>query len=73
LNNPTSLLPAVPPQMPQVKPNAFLRWLARCTLRMGGWKVTGTLPDIPRLVFIIARIRPTGTACGAWRPRSRWA
>jgi len=54
LNNPTSLLPAVPPQMPQVKPNAFLRWLARCTLRMGGWKVTGTLPDIPRLVFIIA-------------------
>ena len=54
MNNPTSLLPAVPPQMPQVKPNAFLRWLARCTLRMGGWKVTGTLPDIPRLVFIIA-------------------
>ncbi|MEW6385414.1 MAG: acyltransferase, partial [Pseudomonadota bacterium] len=47
MNNPTSLLPAVPPQMPQVKPNAFLRWLARCTLRMGGWKVTGTLPDIP--------------------------
>ncbi len=54
MNNPTPLLPAVPPQMPQVKPNAFLRWLARCTLRMGGWKVTGTLPDIPRLVFIIA-------------------
>ncbi|HAL24008.1 MAG TPA: acyltransferase, partial [Stenotrophomonas sp.] len=54
MNNPTPLLPAVPPNMPQVKPNAFLRWLARCTLRLGGWKVTGTLPDIPRLVFIIA-------------------
>ncbi len=37
-----------------VKPNAFLRWLARCTLRMGGWKVTGTLPGHPQLVFIIA-------------------
>ena len=40
--------------MPQVKPNRFLRWLARCTLRLGGWKVTGTLPDVPKVVFIIA-------------------
>ncbi|WP_258223604.1 lysophospholipid acyltransferase family protein [Stenotrophomonas sp. HMWF003] len=40
--------------MPQVKPNRFLRWLARCTLRLGGWKVVGTFPDVPKLVFIIA-------------------
>ncbi len=54
MNPPSPLLPAVPPNMPQVKPNAFLRWLARCVLRLGGWKVVGTLPDIPRLVFIVA-------------------
>jgi len=48
------LLPAVPPGMPQVKPNAFMRWLARSVLRLGGWKVVGTLPDIPRLVLIVA-------------------
>ncbi len=40
--------------MPQVKPNAFMRWLARSVLRLGGWKVVGTLPDIPRLVLIVA-------------------
>jgi len=40
--------------MPQVKPNAFLRWVARCALRLGGWKVVGTLPDVPKLVMIIA-------------------
>jgi len=54
LNDSTSLLPEVPPSMPQVKPNAFLRWLARLVLRLGGWKVVGTLPDLPKLVFIIA-------------------
>ena len=54
MNNRSPLLPAVPPNMPQVKPNRFLRWLARCTLRLGGWKVVGTFPDVPKLVFIIA-------------------
>ena len=54
MNNRSPLLPAVPPNMPQVKPNRFLRWLARCTLRLGGWKVTGTFPDVPKLVFIVA-------------------
>ncbi|MCC7633132.1 lysophospholipid acyltransferase family protein [Stenotrophomonas rhizophila] len=54
MNNQRPLLPAIPPNMPQVKPNRFIRWLARCTLRLGGWRVVGTFPDVPKLVFIIA-------------------
>ena len=49
------LLPAIPPNMPQVPArNRFSRWLGRTLLRLGGWRVTGTLPDIPRLVLIAA-------------------
>lgn len=48
------LLPRIPPNMPQVKPNRFTRWLGRSVLRLGGWRVTGTLPDIPKLVLIAA-------------------
>lgn len=48
------LLPAIPPNMPQVKPNAFTRWLGRTVLRLGGWRVVGTIPDLPRLVLIAA-------------------
>ena len=47
-------LPAIPPNMPQVPPNRFTRWLGRTFLRLNGWKVTGTLPDVPRLVMIVA-------------------
>lgn len=48
------LLPHIPPNMPQVKPNRFTRWLGRSVLRLGGWRMTGTLPDIPKLVLIAA-------------------
>lgn len=49
------LLPVIPPNMPQVPPaRRFSRWLGRTILRLGGWRVTGTLPDIPRLVLIAA-------------------
>ncbi len=48
------LLPRIPPNMPQVKPNRFTRWLGRSVLRLGGWRVAGTLPDIPKLVLIAA-------------------
>ncbi|WP_425510975.1 lysophospholipid acyltransferase family protein [Xanthomonas chitinilytica] len=54
MNDPTPLLPAIPPNMPQVKPNAFTRWLGRTVLRLGGWRVVGTIPDLPRLVLIAA-------------------
>ena len=49
------LLPAIPANMPQLpRQRRFSRWLGRTVLRLGGWRVTGTLPDIPRLVLIAA-------------------
>jgi 1-acyl-sn-glycerol-3-phosphate acyltransferase len=49
------LLPVIPPSMPQVPPRRrFSRWLGRTLLRLGGWRVAGTLPDIPKLVLIAA-------------------
>lgn len=49
------LLPPIPPNMPQVPASRrFSRWLGRTILRLGGWRVTGTFPDIPRLVLIAA-------------------
>lgn len=48
------LVPALPPNAPRAKPNAFVRWMARGVLRLGGWRVVGTLPDVPKLVLIAA-------------------
>ena len=48
------LLPATPANMPQVRPNRFTRWLGRTVLCLGGWRVVGTFPDIPKLVLIVA-------------------
>lgn len=48
------VVPPLPPSAPRVKPNAFTRWLGRTVLRLGGWRVVGTLPDLPKLVVIAA-------------------
>ena len=49
------LLPPIPPNMPQVPASRrFSRWLGRTILRLGGWRVIGTFPDLPRLVLIAA-------------------
>ncbi|MBB1061762.1 lysophospholipid acyltransferase family protein [Lysobacter spongiae] len=40
--------------MPRVKPNRFTRWLGRSVLRLGGWHVSGPIPDIPKAVVIAA-------------------
>lgn len=49
------LLPAIPPNMPQLPPQRrFSRWLGRTVLRLGGWRVAGSIPDIPKLVLIAA-------------------
>lgn len=42
----------LPPNAPRVKPNAFTRWLGRTILKLGGWRMVGAFPDIPRLVLI---------------------
>lgn len=46
------LLPAMPPNVPRVKPNTLARWFGRTVLRLGGWRMQGELPDIPRMVVI---------------------
>ncbi|WP_202842660.1 lysophospholipid acyltransferase family protein [Luteimonas saliphila] len=48
------MVPPLPPNAPRVKPNAFTRWLGRSVLRLGGWRVAGQLPDVPKLVLIVA-------------------
>src|SRR5688500_861681 len=48
---PPLVLP-LPPNAPRVKPNAFIRWIGRTVLRLGGWRMEGEFPDIPKLVLI---------------------
>ena len=43
---------ALPPSAPRVPGNRFGRWLGRSILRLGGWRMVGTFPDIPKLVLI---------------------
>lgn len=52
--NNDDVVPPLPPSAPRVKPNAFTRWLGRSVLRLGGWRVVGTLPDVSKLVLIAA-------------------
>lgn len=40
--------------MPRVKPIAFVRWLGRTILRLGGWRIRGPLPDLAKAVVIAA-------------------
>ena len=54
LNDADGIVPPIPPNMPKVKPNRFTRWMGRTFLRVFGWKIVGTLPDIPKLVMIVA-------------------
>lgn len=51
---PPGHVPALPPNVPQVPANRFTRWLGRVMLRLGGWRVTGEFPDLPRIVVIAA-------------------
>ena len=42
----------LPPSAPRSHRNAFVRWLGRAVLRMGGWRMEGAFPDLPRVVVI---------------------
>ncbi len=46
-------LPSLPAQAPKKK-GAFARALGRAVLWIGGWRVVGEFPDLPRLVIIAA-------------------
>lgn len=54
MSDATEVIPAIPPRMPQVKPNRFTRWLGRTALRLGGWRVVGPIPDLAKAVLIVA-------------------
>jgi 1-acyl-sn-glycerol-3-phosphate acyltransferase len=42
----------LPPSVPRVRANRFARWVGRTILRLGGWRMVGAFPDIPKLVLI---------------------
>ena len=44
----------VPPQVPRAATSPWERRLAIWLLRRGGWSMRGTLPDLPKAVFIAA-------------------
>lgn len=46
------VVPPLPPNVPRTKPNRFARWLGRSVLRLGGWRVAGAFPDLPKVVLI---------------------
>ena len=45
---------ALPGQAPRMPRNRWMEWLGRSVLRLGGWRVAGPLPDVPKLVLIAA-------------------
>lgn len=45
--------PAMPPNAPRIG-GAVTRALGRAILRLGGWRIVGAFPDIPRMVIIVA-------------------
>jgi 1-acyl-sn-glycerol-3-phosphate acyltransferase len=42
----------MPPNAPRLRPNRTARALGRLILRLGGWRMVGAFPDIPKLVLI---------------------
>lgn len=49
---PPGRVPVLPPSLPRVRPNRFARWFGRSVLRLGGWRMVGEFPDLPRAVLI---------------------
>ena len=47
----TPMLPPAPPEAPKLN-SKFWPWLARCLLRLSGWKLLGELPNEPKLIII---------------------
>jgi len=47
-----NLLLPLPPSAPRIRGHAWSRWIGRAVLRLGGWRMVGAFPDIPKLVLI---------------------
>jgi 1-acyl-sn-glycerol-3-phosphate acyltransferase len=50
----SSVVPSLPPNAPRSNGNAFTRWVGRTVLRVGGWRMVGEWPDVPKAVVIVA-------------------
>lgn len=49
---PPGTLAPMPPLVPRVRPHRLVRWIGRTVLRLGGWRMVGAFPDLPRAVLI---------------------
>jgi len=45
---------ALPPNAPRMARNRLVEGIGRGILRMGGWRMVGAFPDLPKFVFIAA-------------------
>ena len=45
---------ALPEHAPRMPRNRGMEWLGRSVLRLGGWRMVGAFPDVPRAVLIAA-------------------
>lgn len=48
------VVPSLPPSVPRSATPTFIRAFARMLLRLGGWRVVGGFPDLPKAVLIAA-------------------
>ncbi|HUH89783.1 MAG TPA: acyltransferase, partial [Lysobacter sp.] len=46
------IVPTLPPNAPRVRSSPLARWLGRSLLRLGGWRLIGEFPDLPKLVLV---------------------
>jgi 1-acyl-sn-glycerol-3-phosphate acyltransferase len=44
----------VPPQLPRIRGQGFIRWFGATVVRLSPWRVDGEFPDLPKLVAIAA-------------------
>jgi 1-acyl-sn-glycerol-3-phosphate acyltransferase len=42
----------LPPNAPRTRRSPFARWIGRTVLRLGGWRMEGAFPDLPKVVLI---------------------
>ncbi|MBW8822961.1 MAG: lysophospholipid acyltransferase family protein [Xanthomonadales bacterium] len=42
----------LPGSAPRVRNSPFSRWFGRALLKLGGWRMVGEFPDVPKLVLI---------------------
>ncbi len=45
---------ALPPSAPRMPRNRPIEWLGKTILRLGGWRMAGEFPDLPKVVLIAA-------------------